>query len=320
MGMEPNTQFPPDALLPQPLEGPQTLISSAWSLYKKHWKLLSGIAAAPSFLLYATQVLYALVPGPLPRILVLVSAVIAIVGAVAMYPALASALHRLQAEAAPGISIKGQYGIGFRLFWSVLLLSVIHVLMLLGSAVLALIPAIIVAVYVSPYIFSLVVDGKKGFAAFTEAYGLVRGRWWGVFGRIAFFILIGLIGGLIVSGAEYLLVSLMKFGTLLSDRAATTVVKLILNFVFNAIILPIGVGYSYRLYLSLKATRSAAAQTAVFKNLLIAFMTIGIVAIPLLFGAVFVTYARKYGPPKNWPINREMPLRNPVTGTGTPQQ
>jgi len=269
----------------QPITDPIALFSSAWNLFKRHWKTLALIAAAPTVGSYIGQlgslshsILLAIIGG----LITLISAVFSI----AMEPALVNAIHRFSTEPAAVINVKDQYKLGFTFFWSVVLIGIINGLVFFGSVFLLIIPAIIVAVYACLYVFTLVIDGKKGFAALTESYGLVKGRWWPVFGRILFLGLIILIFWLILAGLGFVLA--MIFGVHIpavhsAGAAAPTGGGFLLGFIINivevSVLVPIIIAYLYGLYSSLKATRVVGVDTSVFKKWLIAFICIGVFAV-----------------------------------------
>ena len=123
---------------------------------------------------------------------------------IAMQPAALGAIQKLDTDPQAVVSLKEQYSFGFRYFWPITFLMIIQGLIFLGSAVFLLIPAIIIGVYTGLYIFMLVLEGKRGFASLTASYSLIRGRWSAVFGRIIFLALLYLIGGLIISGAVFI--------------------------------------------------------------------------------------------------------------------
>ncbi|MEA2715229.1 MAG: hypothetical protein QOG91_257 [Candidatus Parcubacteria bacterium] len=317
------------------------MLSAAWSLYKKHWRLLSGIAIVPSILFYFGHILFIWTLSPALSVISVLFSIVAMVGIVAMYPALVNAIHRLSTEAEPKLSLEEQYALGFKYFWSIVLLFIIQGLVFVGSFFAFIIPAIVIGMYVSTYIFARVLDDKKGFAALTEAYSLVRGRWWAVFGRLLYFVLVPIIGKLILGGAEFLIDGLFGLGSpfslTLSPGAVT--VNLILSFFFAAVLVPVALSYMYGLYMSLKATRRADVPTAAFKKWLTAFLVIGviaIIAIPLVLGTLFMVQIKKFGSQKNWAEYKDMPFyrspgglggyrppggqypgNNPVTGTST---
>jgi hypothetical protein len=122
------------------------------------------------------------------------------------------------------------------------------------------------------YAFTLVIDGKKGFSALTESYTLVYGRWWAVLGRLLALALSMMLVWITVTAIAFL------FGILLQG---SFIVMGLISLIGSAIITPIALGYMYKLYVSLKATRQANVSTVSFKKWLVAFLIIGIAIIPV---------------------------------------
>ncbi len=119
-----------------------------------------------------------------------------------------------------------------------------------------------------------IIDGEKGFSAFTESYCLVKGRWWGVFGRLVFAGVLYLIAFMVLAITDFI-VSLI-FG---SKSATTSILAIVIQIAFTVTVVPLLMAYTFKLYQSLKATRVSSVATGAFKKWLIAFSVIGIIAI-----------------------------------------
>lgn len=269
----------------QPITDPIALFSSAWNLFKKNWKILALIAVTPSvgsFIGELGALTHSIVPAVIGGLISLASAIFSI----AMGPAIVNAIHRLSTESGVVLKIKDQYKVGFGFFWSVVLIGIINGLVFFGSVFLLVIPAIIVTVYASLYVFTLVIDGKKGFSALTESYSLVKGRWWPVFGRMMFLALVMLIFWLILAGLGFVLGIIFGIHAPIVHTAAMvapTVGGIILGFIINivqvSVLVPIVIAYLYGLYTSLKATRVVGVETNAFKKWLVAFICVGVIAV-----------------------------------------
>lgn len=266
------------------ITGSGALLATAWKAYKAHWKILVPIAILPTVGSYIGQLMattHQLVPAMIGGLVTLIAAVFSI----AMGPALVSAVHRLTAEPGVKLSVNPQYRIGFGFFWSVILIAIINGLVFFGSFFLLVVPAIIVGVYGCLYVFTLVVDGKRGFSALTESYSLVYGRWAAVFGRLIVLGLAALAVWLVMAGITFIIGHAFGFQVPIGESAGGTLPAgfLTMNFIANlvglSLILPIGALYMYGLYSSLKATREANVETGVFKKWLIAFICVGAFAI-----------------------------------------
>ena len=251
--------------------GPITLLKSAWSLFKPNWKILVPIAITPSLAIIVGQLL-AMLGGAFMVIGILVS-IAGFVFAIAMAPALITALPKIESGGASTIKYWSQYRVGFGFFSVVLGLAILQSLILIGSGVLLIIPGIMVGTYLGVYIFARILDGHKGFAAFTESFSLVRGRWWKVLGRVFAFVLFYIILAIMAALIEAI------FG---GHSAVTAIIAIIINLILTAVMGPMALVYIYKMYNALKSTRLQNVPTATFKKWLIVFLVIGIIAIILI--------------------------------------
>jgi len=274
----PSPQNPQSSLI---LQGPVKLFTSAWNVFKNNWKMLVSIAIAPSVILFIGQLLMQ-VQSPVLLVIGIIIGIVGTVVSVVMQPAMIDAIHRLAHEPGVILTVGTQYKTGFRYFWSVLFLIILACLIFFGSGLLFLIPALVIGIYISLYIFVRVLDDKKGFSAFTESYSLVKGRWWGVFGRMLFLVLIYAIGALIIAGITFLIESTFAID---SNSVAGMIIAMILNLIFIGTVGPVALAYIYNLYVSLKETRLADVPVSGFKKWLVAFLIIGILV--LIFGILF---------------------------------
>ncbi|MFA6554760.1 MAG: hypothetical protein WCS89_04650 [Candidatus Paceibacterota bacterium] len=286
--MEPNT----NVNLPTPnqnqiessklLEGPVSLFISAWQLFKNNWKVIVPIVIAPTAVMYIGQI-FAMTRNPLLILIAIIMILVAIVFYVPMQSAAIGAIHRLSTEPGVAIKFKDQYKFGFKYFWSVILLVIIQTLVFFGSAVFLVIPGIIVGVYVGMYLFTLVLENKKGLSALEESYSLVSGRWFETFGRILFLALVYIIGAIVLAGLAFIIQSLLSIQP---KSTGEVVLGIILNLGLTTVLSPLALIYMYKLYSSLKVTRLPNVVTATFKKWLIAFMVIGVPVMVALIWAL----------------------------------
>lgn len=269
---QPSAQLAPGALI-----GPGSLLKYAWNVFKSHWKILISVLIIPQILLIVGMVPFALMGDSTSTAVLipmgLLAVVIMIAGgilSVASTGALIRAIHDFDLGGA--VTIKEEYRFGFKIFWSMILISLISSLVTFGSYALLIIPGIIVSGYTCFSIFTLVVDGRKGFDALTESWRLVRDRWWPVVGRLIVIGLVYFAVVLIVSGLQFLIKSSIGLGTPYS------IIRTVLDFVVYLVMVPIFLAYFYKLYQSLKST-AIERPTQKFKNWLVAFVAIGIIAI-----------------------------------------
>jgi hypothetical protein len=261
------------------LEGPVNLFKGAWQLFKAQWKFLVPLFLFPALLVYVGNLLF-MAKNPLLSVIAVIISIIGVVLSIALRTASVHAVHRLATDPAGKLSFKDQYRVGFSFFWSFIWIALLTLFIFAGSAALFVIPAIIVAVYSLFYTFTLVLEGKKGFASLLESYSLVRGRWWGVTGRMLFIGIIFAVIYLIMAGLAFIL------GAATSGPESTGPVSSLFSLIVGVIVGPLATAYMYNLYVSLKASRAPEIATATFKKWLVAFIVIGILAILTLIALV----------------------------------
>lgn len=284
--MEPQNPAVPSApapLLTTNLKGPIELVREAWALYKSNWKVLLAIMLIPPVVMGVATSLLAIGSiglGIVGFVIMIVAAILFI----SMQGAIIDAVRRADTNPTLKISVKAQYSFGLSLFWSFVLLAIINAFINLGSAILLIIPGIIVSVYTMFYLFAFVIDGKKGFSAMVESFLVVRGRWWKTLGRVVFLVIIYLVAFLVARGLGFLIAGLFGFAPQ-SDGYELTIA--VLTQVLGIIVGPLIIIYMYKLYQSLKETRSAVVSGSTFKKWLVAFVVIGALVVPIgIFSSV----------------------------------
>lgn len=267
--------------------GPIALLKKGWDLYIKNWGILMPIVAVP-VVLSTIGSLLALGDRATWGIIGFILIIIGAIFNIALMPALADAVRKLSQSTGEAVTIFSQYKIGFSLFWSVILLYMISGFVSLGSFLLLIVPGIVIAIYTSASLFTFTIDGKRGFSALSESYALVRGREWGVLGRILVFAIASMVIYLIVSGAFHLptLIAGIPWSTVMDNgRYVATpigsVLSIIVSMIVNLIVGPLIVGSSYNLYLELKRVKVTDIDTKIFKRWLVAFLCVGII-VPIL--------------------------------------
>jgi hypothetical protein len=193
--------------------GVSEILGAAFQLYRQHWATLTTIAAV--VVVPLTLVQYYL--ADLVRVEAPTQAEIEALGVEAISPdfwraTLAAAfvgilsifiLQVLTGAVARGAagSILGErltvgqaYRYGFVRLWSILLVGVLVGLAVFAGLILLVIPGIFVLVRLIVSIPALVIENRRGGAALSRSWNLVRGHWWPVFGTI---LLAGLIIGVV---------------------------------------------------------------------------------------------------------------------------
>ncbi len=307
-------------------DGPVALTKFAWGIFIKHWKTLGLILLVP-VVIYAIGVLLIATHSSIGSILGFIVVVAFYVFLLAALPATIRAIHHFVTGAAP-VSVATHYRFGFSVFWPFLLVTIIAGLVMAGSSALLVIPGIFVAVSTLVYKYAFVIDGKRGFSALTESFALVRGRWWKVFGRMLFLILVVVI--------VYIIVILIGLLVSMLPPVLAVVIGIIIGLAFLLFAWSFGHAYFYRLYNSLKESRSANVPTGTFKGWLIAFLCIGIISplilIPIMSAIVLssLNVARMKGIEAQQNAQARMAeiqrvidaenLKSMQQGTGTPVQ
>jgi hypothetical protein len=187
---------PGEATLPRPM-GIGEILSTAFQLYRRHWRTLLTIAAVvvvPLTLLHYLLGDLIRTQGETTRNGVVetatwsvgIAGLLAALAGILMYLVLTGAITRAVAAEVAGQdpSVEQSYRFGFHRLGSVLLVSVLVGLAIVGGLILFIIPGIYIAVRLCVSIEALVVEGRRGTEAMGRSWGLVGGHWWHAFGTI----------------------------------------------------------------------------------------------------------------------------------------
>jgi hypothetical protein len=184
---------PGEAALPRPM-GIGEILGTAFQLYRRHWRTLLAIAAVVVVPLTLLQYLF----GDLVRTQgettrngvvetatwsVGIAGLLAALAGILMYLVLTGAITRAVAAEVAGEdpSVEQSYRFGFHRLGSVLLVSVLVGLAIIGGLILFIIPGIYVGVRLCVSIEALVVEGRRGTEAMGRSWSLVGGHWWHAF-------------------------------------------------------------------------------------------------------------------------------------------
>jgi hypothetical protein len=184
---------PGEAALPRPL-GIGEILSTAFQLYRRHWRTLFAIAAVVVVPLTLLQYLFGYLvrtQGETTRNGVVetatwavgIAGLLAALAGILMYLVLTGAITRAVAAEVAGEdpSLEQSYRFGFHRLGSVLLVSVLVGLATIGGLILFIIPGIYIGVRLCVSIEALVVEGRRGTEAMGRSWGLVGGHWWHAF-------------------------------------------------------------------------------------------------------------------------------------------
>ncbi|HEY7606118.1 MAG TPA: hypothetical protein VID07_04985, partial [Actinomycetes bacterium] len=246
---------PSGAALPRPM-GIGEILSTAFQLYRRHWRTLLAIAAVVVVPFTLLQYLF----GDLLRARGEVTsngvvietetwaagaaALVAALAAAVMFLVLTGAITRAVAAEVAGEDpgVEQSYRFGFHRFWSVLLVSVLVGLAIVGGLILLIIPGIYIGVRLAVSIEALVVEGRRGTQAMGRSWELVGGHWWHAFGTLV-------VGGLLTGVVNAVITA--PFGN------TGWFVQAVAAAVATVVTMPYGVLVGVLLYLDLRARKES---------------------------------------------------------------
>jgi hypothetical protein len=243
---------PGAAALPRPL-GIGEILSTAFQLYRRHWRTLLAIAAVvvvPFTLLQYLLGDWVRTRGEVSGYQQISTATWAVgaAGLVAglagllMYLVLTGAITRAVAAEAAGQdpSVEQSYRFGFHRLGSVLVVSVLVGLATIAGFILLVIPGIYIGVRLAVSVEALVVEGRRPTESMGRSWALVGGHWWHAFGAL-------LVAGLITGVVNAVITTPFSNTSWLVQAVAAAVATIIT--------LPYGVLVGVLLYLDLRARK-----------------------------------------------------------------
>jgi hypothetical protein len=197
---------PGQAALPRPL-GIGEILSTAFELYRRHWRTLLAIAAVVVVPLTLLQYLsgdWIRTRGQITSLQQVSTAtwavgaagLVAALAGILMYLVLTGAITRAVAAEVAGEdpSLEQSYRFGFHRLGSVLLVSVLVGLATIAGFILFIIPGIWIGIRLAVSVEALVVEGRRGTQAMGRSWELVGGHWWHAFGAL---VVAGLLTGVV---------------------------------------------------------------------------------------------------------------------------
>lgn len=230
------------------------LIVESWELYAKNWrKFLPFIVMLflPTFILSALGAITLYLSVYLPssslasNIIILVVFAASLVFAVWVTVALAKTM--LNCLLAKPTEWRETFSSSSNLIWPIILTSFLVTLIVLGGALLLIIPGIIFAVWYSFTSYVVIFEGVHGLDALRASKSLVVGRWWPVVWRLA---ITTLVFGFLSSALSYALAFLIRMLPLplfIQSASASAFASLA-----SAVIAPLSAGAILILYQSAK--------------------------------------------------------------------
>lgn len=266
------------------IDGPIKLFNDSIAIYKKHWKILILFFCIPTVFFALSSILRSEVSVSSTNMSVLFS-LLGMVISLVMYPAGILLLSKTSQGDGSGLNFFSIFKAGLAFFLPMIFVYILSIFIFIGSAVFFIIPAIVVGLYSSFFMYAIVLDGKRGFASFEESFILVGDQIFGVVGRILFSVLIIIGASIIITGLHYILGVMMgipnPLGVVIGNKlpepdTARTFLAAGISIVSSLFVAPFTAIYSYRLYASLKSVRKADVSTKSFNIILKVFMVIGI--------------------------------------------
>jgi hypothetical protein len=182
------------------------LVRSAWAHTKQNWKLffkyglvLLAIGAVFGGAVFLTGLQTAsdlsaaggFSSALMAMIVILILSIVAMfMAGIANFALIRNLLHPEESFSSSFKSMLGR-------FWAVAFLIVLNALVIQGGHLLLILPGIALTIYLFLTTYVFVEEGKTGMAALIRSTELIYSRWWSVFGRLLYLLLIGvLVGGL----------------------------------------------------------------------------------------------------------------------------
>jgi hypothetical protein len=255
---------PGGTALPRPM-GIGEILSTALQLYRRHWRTLLTIAAV--VVVPVTLIQYLL--GDLVRTQgettrngvvetatwsVGIAGLVAALAGILTYLVLTGAITRAVAAEVAGQdpSVEQSYRFGFHRLGSVLLVSVLVGLAIVGGLILFVIPGIYIGIRLCVSIEALVVEGRRGTEAMGRSWGLVGGHWWHAFGTVV-------VGGLLTGIVNAVITA--PFGdTSWFVQAVAAAVATVVTLPYSALV-------GVLLYLDLRARKESLTMEALRTDL-----------------------------------------------------
>ncbi len=262
------------------------MLGQAWRQYKVHAALFTSIIFIPlvvSLLVSLVQEGWgAVVPGSAVFILSIVSAIVSLLGQIALFTAVSDPSQATFASS---------YSAGMKRFFPYLWLMIISVITLLGLTMLFVIPGILFSVWFAMGMFVFIVEDERGMNALLKSKAYVAGHWWGVLWRLIF---VGLFIGILTLVISGILGGLFAMAGLTPAMLliSIAVVAGLLSLVFT----PLSYVYVFDLYQALKGSKGAIEinRTGAHKAKFIIPALIGLAIIPFFIGSL-IFYAKSQG-------------------------
>ncbi len=240
--METTTPFSSSGKLPSL----KSLITESFQFYLSSWRLLIWLIILPILATALIVILVGvimvtilsvtggeLVTGRIPYLIP--PALVALIGLI-----IVSSLGKIALIKA--IDLQGQINTKelIRLSWPLvgkyILLQILLGLTIIGGFILLVIPGIIFSVWFSFTPFILIAEGIGGRAAFRQSKAYVKGKFWGILGRMVFLIVV------------------MALATGISSAIDQQIVTIVVQLISTLVLAPLATIYTFKLYQGAKSS------------------------------------------------------------------
>ena len=212
------------------------LFADSWDLYKQRLLVLLTLFAIPYVFLLIGQLLSAAGNTILGSILMLICILFLI-------PTVAAVVFSIS----KGTGVFDSFRQGIRLFFPLLWVGILLEFVAMGGVIMFIIPALMMMIWFSLSIFTLVIENKRGLNALLQSHEYVRGYWWAIFGRL-----------LLVYAIIFVPIFVLQ---LLVSLALGKTAGTIAYFLLTILLTPFSLAYCYKIYKSLTTLKPTLATT-----------------------------------------------------------
>lgn len=227
------------------------LLGEAWGIYKERFDIFVGIYAVP----FVTVLIFGIIGGfvsvgvdeALFELLALIAAPLVFISLLIIN--VLTTIATLKTASGESVGFKDAYAFAWSKFTSYFWVMLLTGLAVLGGFILLIIPGIIFAVWFMFSHLTVLFEDKRGVEALKHSKAYVRGRWWEILGKMAYFVLISF--GIIILFLIVAFVATFALGTFAGEF-----VMMISNF----LVFPLSLSYTYCVYRNVRGLGEVGAE------------------------------------------------------------
>lgn len=280
------------------------LIGRTFSFYFSHFGIFAAIASFPIIFALLQMMLSrwggaSLTATALSLTATALSLVFYVLVIFIGYLAFLAFLGAVTEDGAPQGGVWGAYHRGLRMLFSAAWVGFLVSLTTLGGAVLLIVPGIVITLLLSISFYALFAEDRRGISALAASWHYIRGYWLAVFWRFIVYGVLMLVVNLAVATVAFgpTIFSILISGALQPQSYLLGIGSIIFSVFTYLFLYPLGIIYSYFIYISLKEVKASAPfeeSAAKLKRRVKIFMGIGIVGLVVLVagaGYLYFVYA-----------------------------